>query len=238
MPIASRSKPDRRLYPPIHRCSAVDPPRKSQIRATYERIADSFAETRTTPWPEVLAFARQLPPRSRVLDLGCGHGRHARPVAGMGHRVVGIDFSSSLLRLAASASTPGATLEWLLGDATRIPLADGSVDACLCVAVLHHLPSSSDRLQALREIRRVLRQQGSVFLSVWDADQPRFRDAMRSEDHDAWVPWTLPDGTTVDRYYHLFTQEELERLIIESGLHGERFFRVAENIFAQASRHG
>ena len=125
----------------------MDLPTKSEIRATYDRIADSFAETRKTPWPEVLAFARHLPRRSRVLDLGCGHGRHARPIAEMGHRVVGIDVSSSLLRLAVSASLPVANLEWLLGDAARIPLADGSVDACLCVAVLHHLPSSSSDLQ-------------------------------------------------------------------------------------------
>ena len=119
------------------------------------------------------------------------------------------------------------------------------MDAALCVAVLHHLPSVDERIAALREIRRVLVPRGRVFVSVWALDQPRFRKAVEARRHLPWevrgdvsVPWTMPDGVVIPRYYHLFQEGELEELIIGSGLHGERFFRGPGNLFAEASNHG
>jgi SAM-dependent methyltransferase len=90
-------------------------------------------------------------------------------------------------------------------------------------------------MSALGEIRRVLRPGGTLFASVWDRDQPRFHE---SESADVGVPWRLPDGTKVSRFYHLFREGELESLIIESGLRGERFFRARSNRFAEATKHG
>ena len=117
--------------------------------------------------------------------------------------------------------------------------------AALGGAVLRHLPAVGERLAALRGIRRVLAARGRAFVSVWALDQPRFRRAVEARKDlpadvrgDVEVPWTLPDGVVVPRYYHLFQEGELERLIIESGLHGERFFRGPGNLFAEASSHG
>src|SRR5438309_629133 len=60
----------------------------------------------------------------------------------------------------------------------------------------------------------------------------------RPKKADVEIPWRLPDGTTIPRPYHLFQEGELERLIIESGLRGERFFRSAGNWFALARADG
>lgn len=219
----------------------MDVPVKGEIRDAYERIASSFAETRKEPWPEVADYVRSLPRGSRVLDLGCGHGRHMRVLAEAGHRPTGVDFSPGLLRLGRAR----LQADWIEGEATALPIRGSSMDACVCAAVLHHLPTHGDRIRALREVRRVIRPNGSAFVTVWSADQPRFealvrRSANRPADVgvDTRVPWALPSGGSVPRYYHLFAPAEFKASIIESGLHIERFFMGRGNLFVRVSKDG
>jgi tRNA (uracil-5-)-methyltransferase TRM9 len=216
---------------------------KKQVRAAYDRIAESYAAAREQPWPEVLDFITGLPSGDLVLDVGCGHGRHARPLALTGHGVVGIDLSRRLLsigRKAASSSPEFHAIDWLSGDATALPFADSTFDAALCIAVLHHLPTRGERVVALTEMRRVLRPGSPAFLSVWSLDDPYLEKALggRPKKADVEIPWRLPDGTAVPRSYHLFKEGELDRLIIDSGLEGESFFRGSGNFFASARTHG
>jgi tRNA (uracil-5-)-methyltransferase TRM9 len=216
--------------------------RKAEIRATYDRIADSFAAPRREPWPEARSFIETLPQGSRVVDLGSGHGRHARALAERGCRSVAFDFSLRLLMIGRTAERTKRTrpsIDWVEGEATQLPFRDRAFDAALCIAVLHHLPTEADRIAALREVQRVIRPRSPVFASVWARDQPRFRGSLSTQaSGDVEVPWTMPDGVVVPRFYHLFWDGELERLIIESGLHGERFFRGDGNWFVLARRHG
>ena len=53
----------------------------SDQRKVWTAIADSFDRTRQRPWPHVVRFIEGLPPASRVLDLMCGNGRHAKVAA-------------------------------------------------------------------------------------------------------------------------------------------------------------
>lgn len=216
---------------------------KREIRATYERIADSFAATRREAWPEVRSFIDSLPRPSRVLDLGSGNGRHANVLASGGHRAVALDFSRRLLMIGrryAAERARAREIQWVEAEATALPFREASFDAGLCIAVLHHLPTEADRIAALLELRRVLRRESPALVSAWAKDQRRFQVALEggSGGDDVDVPWTLPDGTAVPRFYHLFQEGELERLIIESGLHGERFFRGGGNWFAQVRTNG
>ncbi|HYR81517.1 MAG TPA: class I SAM-dependent methyltransferase [Thermoplasmata archaeon] len=216
---------------------------KADIRATYNRIAESFAARRREPWPEVLSFIEALRRGSRVLDLGAGNGRHAKILARRGIRPVAVDFSRRLLMIGQTGEGgegDAMRIDWVGGEATKLPFRNGSFDAALCIAVLHHLPLEADRLESLRELRRVLRAGAPVLVSVWAREQPRFQSALAPPevDGDVEVPWTMPDRTVVRRFYHVFKAGELERLIIASGLDGERFFRGAGNWFAQARSNG
>src|SRR5688572_28115203 len=121
-------------------------------REVWTAIADSFDRTRQRPWPHVAAFLDALPRRSRVLDLMCGNGRHAKAAAALGHQVVALDWSAPLLARSAG--------DRVLADAVALPLRDASVDACVFAAGLHGLPSAEGRAACLRELRRVLRPGG------------------------------------------------------------------------------
>jgi ubiquinone/menaquinone biosynthesis C-methylase UbiE len=216
---------------------------KKSVRATYDKIAESYAAAREQPWPDVLDFITDLPSGGHVLDVGCGHGRHARPLALTGHMVAGIDISRKLLSIgkkATSSSPEFRAIEWLNAEAAALPFADATFDAALCIAVLHHLPTHRDRVLALTEMRRVLRPGSPAFLSVWSLDDPYLEKTLggRPKKPDVEIPWRLPDGTAVPRPYHLFKEGELDALIIESGLEGESFFRGSGNFFVLARTHG
>ena len=70
----------------------------------------------------------------RVLDVGCGPGRHANALAAAAARVVGVDISHRFVALAAEAAStdrPGETARFAVGDARSLPVRPGSFDAVI-----------------------------------------------------------------------------------------------------------
>lgn len=118
----------------------------------------------------------------RVLDLGCGEGRHAI-TAYLTEEVhaVGVDMSFDDLDTARSRfedfrQAEGASrLSLAVADGTRLPFADASFDKVICAEVLEHVPNYH---AMLGEIRRVLKPSGALAVSV-----PRFGPE--------WICWQL-----------------------------------------------
>ena len=104
---------------------------------------------------------RELPEARRrpvVLDLGCGGGLVAEALAQRGCAVLGVDASLPSLRTARRhARAGGARVAYVSGDAARLPLGDGAVDAVVAADVLEHV---DDLAAVLREVARVLRPGG------------------------------------------------------------------------------
>ena len=117
------------------------------------------------PEPAVLEWARGLAQGARVLDLGCGVGRHTIPLARMGLRVVGGDIAPSGLA-ACAARMEEADLSPLLvrHDMAHLPFADGLFDGLLAFHVVYHTTLAGLRA-TLAEIRRVLRAGGWLYLT-------------------------------------------------------------------------
>ncbi|MFC7233789.1 class I SAM-dependent methyltransferase [Halosegnis marinus] len=202
---------------------------RDAVRDTYDRIAAHFSETRAHPWPQIEAF---LDGRAGDvgLDLGCGNGRHAEPLAARCARVVGLDVSRALLDLAVErARERGVEAAWVQGDAGRLPVRRDAVDLAVYVAALHHLPSRAARRGSLDELARVLAPTGAALVSVWSTTHGKF-DA--TEGFDTVVDWTLPDGETVPRYYHIYDPAEFDADLAASALAVERTFTDSGNCFA------
>ena len=191
--------------------------RKRRVAATYDQIADHFAETRHHPWPEVREF---LTDRNAAvgLDVGAGNGRHAELVAERTRRVLAVDVSRELLVTARERATErgyAASLAPVAADAGRLPVATDAVGLAVYVATLHHLPTRETRVASLSELARVLEPGGRGVVSVWSTAHDRFD---RETGFDTTVDWTLPGGETVPRFYHVYDPTEFRSDLRRSAL--------------------
>lgn len=109
-----------------------------------------------------------LPPHARVLEIGCGSGRDARALSGMGFSVVATDASEGMIREAKRlsegnrASLGFTCLAFPLPE--NHPLLLEQFDLVLAVAVIMHL-SPEDRKKLLAQISRVLKPKGCFYCS-------------------------------------------------------------------------
>ncbi len=108
----------------------------------YERDVVDSPFYRALDGLTVRRWGRGLPPASRVLEIGAGTGRVAVRLAAAGHHVIALDLTGALLRRAqekARALGVGAHVDFVVGDAERLPVRDGVLDAVAVHGVLHHV---------------------------------------------------------------------------------------------------
>jgi ubiquinone/menaquinone biosynthesis C-methylase UbiE len=208
-------------------------PSRDRVRRTYDRIATHFATTREYPWPEVESFLEDRE-GSVGLDVGCGNGRHAELLADRTDTVVALDVSRSVLETARSRARDRAfDVALVQGDAVALPIATDGVDLAVSIATIHHLPSRSGRRDSLAELARVLSPDGTALVSAWSTAHDRF-DASADDEtgFDTGLEWTLPDGETIDRYYHIYAPAEFEADLEAGGLAIESSFVSSGNCYA------
>ena len=179
----------------------------------YNSIADKYSRVREKDWPEFnFLFDKYLSPNDKVLDLGCGNARFYQSFKNKGVDYLGIDVSSKLIEIAKNNYPEGkfevSSIESILSD---------SFDKVYSIAVLHHIPSREMRLSFLKEIKRVLKDNGSLILTVWNLKEKMkkrsFLDWFRLDKGDVFLPWY---GSR-DTYFHCFNLEELIQLVSEAG---------------------
>lgn len=168
----------------------------------YYRLLEPFhteadARFETAALRELLGLAQD----DRVLDLGCGWGRHLRLLAAAGHDVTGIDLSVTLLRKGRTArgarlshdrdAAVGRDSPLVAGHMLRLPLAGETFDVVLNLATSLGLFLDDDTAaRALAEARRVLRPGGRLLLEGMHRDDVESAFAERDR-------WVLDDGTEV-----------------------------------------
>jgi SAM-dependent methyltransferase len=104
--------------------------------------------------------------RARILDAGCGNGRHAVPLARAGHRIVGLDSSAVLLAATRRAARNRPWPHLVRGSYARIAFEPAAFDAVLCLGTaLGYLGDEGDAA-ALREFRRVLAPNGRLVIET------------------------------------------------------------------------
>ena len=177
-----------------------------------------------------------LHPGMRVLDVGCGPGRHSQELVARGMSVVGLDRSWRFASLAAGG--PGG---FIRGDARWLPLADRSFDAVisLCQGGFGLLGGDGDTV-VLAEMLRVLRPDGRAALSAfsayfqvrWLEDGDTF-DADKGVNHERSV---VKDESgceeTFDLWTTCFTPRELRLMTAAGGGVVEHLWSVAPGDYA------
>jgi SAM-dependent methyltransferase len=157
-----------------------------------------------------------LRPGERVLDMGCGAGRHAFEMYKRGADVIALDQDADELAtvrewfaaMKESGEVPeGAEADVKEGDALGLPFGDGEFDRIVAAEVLEHIP---DDLKAISELVRVLRPGGTLAVSV-----PR------------WLPeiicWQLSDDyhNTPGGHIRIYSDKELIGKLANAGLEFE-----------------
>jgi SAM-dependent methyltransferase len=142
-------------------------------RSHFDEIADAYdAQIPPAQRASLLArkttlMAREIERRlamgpARGLDVGCGQGWYVARMRELGFDVHGIDESARQTALARThVDDPLVIGE---GSVLSIPAAPGAFDFVYCINVLHHLPSIEDQRAAFRELVRVLRPGGLLFV--------------------------------------------------------------------------
>jgi demethylmenaquinone methyltransferase / 2-methoxy-6-polyprenyl-1,4-benzoquinol methylase len=140
-----------------------------RVAPRYDLANTVFSLGQDRHWRQAAARATGLAPDGVAADVACGTGALTRELEATapGALVVGLDFSEGMLARAGAG-------HFAAGDATRLPLADASVDVVTIAFGLRNLP---DPAQGLREFRRVLRPGGRLVVCEFSHPVvPVFRD--------------------------------------------------------------
>ena len=109
----------------------------------------------------------RLSPRCRVIDIGCGHGRHALAVVERGAEVIGLDFAVALLSRARQLEQElGIRAGWIRGDMRRLPFRSGCADGAILMDAFGFFETDDEHDAVLREAARVLTTGGRMALKV------------------------------------------------------------------------
>lgn len=136
----------------------------------YDEIAADYAQGRWAfPWvlEPLTRRARDLPPNSNVLEVGCGTGNYVSALANEfpEHSFFGFDQSKAMLAVAQSRSE---TVSFCLADAEHaFPYADRSFDLAFLVDVVHHIKNLRNLFE---QCSRVMKPEG-LLLIVTDSEQ-------------------------------------------------------------------
>jgi SAM-dependent methyltransferase len=220
------------------------------VENNYREISDDFNTTRNKYlWPEIFNLAEMVKDGDTVLDVGCGNGRLLNALKDKQITYLGVDNSQELVRLAEEqfkTIEKKANHYFRVGnilDLGRLP--QFNFDYVFCVAVLHHLPGENLQIDALRQLKNKVKDDGKIILTVWNLWRQKkyaslilkfwllkFIGKNKMDLGDILFDWKNTGGERVSqRYYHAFRWSELNKIVKKSGLKIEKRFRDKHNFY-------
>jgi len=204
-----------------------------ETKRNFDKIAEKFSESRKKSWEIMKIFINDIKEKEKVLDIGCGNGRLYELLKEKEVEYIGIDNSEKLIEIAREKfSKP----KFIVVDALNLPFKDEEFDHVFMIAVLPHIPSKELQLKVLKNAYRVLKKNGSLFLTCWNLFQPKlfFANLIRRFKNpklyqgfslkDFLIPWQMKTGEKIQRFYYAFTKNELKKLLQKSGFKIEKIF--------------
>jgi len=152
-------------------------------------------------YDEIVERVLTANPKS-ILDLGCGNGNVLEKIKLKSDAdLYGLDLSENMIELAKEKL--GTRVELKVGDAEQLPYDDNQFDVIICNASFHHYPNPD---QVLREIRRVLKPNGTLVLG--DPTAP-------FEWYLKFLNWGLKWSNSGD--YRIYGKKEIHELLSKHG---------------------
>jgi SAM-dependent methyltransferase len=216
--------------------------------SNFNQIANDYHLKRKKPWRPLEFFLNHLRNKSYTfrglnLDLGCASGRNFKLMYSPPNKLIGIDLSIELLKIAKSnlkdinqfSQFESKFIQLLLGDITHLPIRQNSMQNVFSIATIHHVKKKSERKNTMLQIYELLEEGGNLIVTVWRKWQKKFRryflfewfkrkfatDYKKQQElnglgefGDKYVPWTLSKEQVIyDRFYHFFSKNEMKKLL-------------------------
>lgn len=196
---------------------------KEITKETYDNISKDWEEKRQYYWEPVVNFVEQIQNKENIkfLDLGCGGGRHLELAEKKGikkENCIGCDYSISQLETVKQKG-----FQTIQSDLINLKIEDNSFDYIICIAAHHHLLNKEEQLQSLKEMKRILKENGKILLANWfpeneflnkQIQKGKFKfeneDQKINEKNKGIVKVTYTyENQKHNRYYYLFEEQEL-----------------------------
>jgi ubiquinone/menaquinone biosynthesis C-methylase UbiE len=215
---------------------------KTFFGTDYLRIYSPFLPPeRTAREVAAIIMLLNLPPGSSILDLCCGPGRHALPLAQQGYRVTGLDQNENFLQQAQSvAEAKGVEVRWLQSDMRTIPFKN-EFDAVINIFTsFGYLEDEDEDMRVLQQVQQALKPNGRLLLET--VYQPRvlrnhsphgiirYKDGLivleerhldlRGSRNEIVITMLSPDGRRTEhrQSIRIYTLSELARMLAEAGM--------------------
>lgn len=150
---------------------------------------------------------------NRVLDLGCGAGRHCVYLAKNGLDVVGVDVSESALRMANEwvRKERLTNVSLIRATMTNLPFSDSRFDAVISVSVIHHA-IKKDIVKTMDEVYRVLEKNGVFLTNLVSVKDPRYGTGQKVENNTFRILEAFEEKR-FEELHHFFTRREVSKLL-------------------------
>ena len=131
----------------------------NNVNNVYNHIAEHFNVTRVNKWYWVTEFLNNFKKNSLIVDLGCGNGRN---MDYENLNFIGVDNCSKFVDICKDKN-----YNVINSNITSVNLESNIADGIICIAVFHHLSTIEHRIDALKEMKRILKPGCKLLLSVW-----------------------------------------------------------------------
>ncbi|MHA2397320.1 MAG: class I SAM-dependent methyltransferase [Promethearchaeota archaeon] len=214
----------------------------------FNQIAQDYHQKRKKPWRPLEFFMTYLKKKGYlfngiILDLGAANGRNFKILGTPPLKIIGIDISLELLKIARDdlqnpehySKKESSVIQIIQADIRYLPIRDNSVQNIFSIATIHHIKHRAERKRMMSTLKKILRSNGSLIITVWRKWQKKYRSyflydwlkRFLSSEHkynqglvglvefgDKLIPWTLSDQKKAyHRFYHFFSKHELKKLL-------------------------
>jgi ubiquinone/menaquinone biosynthesis C-methylase UbiE len=167
---------------------------KEQIKKTWNDIAKKYGSYHRKFAKELDNFLKEVD--SNLLDLGAGDCANTRIILERSIKLYAVDFSEEMLK-----NAPEKAIK-ICSDVTKIPLKK-KFKYITAIAVIHCLPTDEDRINFLKEVKRLLAPGGQALITSWDYPK-------KGHIHLLWGK--------IKRDYYFLSKSELQELLEKVGI--------------------
>jgi ubiquinone/menaquinone biosynthesis C-methylase UbiE len=141
-------------------------PRQFYTELGYKKLAERKPSAYTKA--ELTYLLRLIRKDSKILDLACGYGRFAIPLAKQGYKIEGLDITPSFIKKAKEESHKnGIKIRFRVGDMGDMPYKSESFNVVICMwDAFSEILGKKDQSRAIKEIYRVLKPGGFAIIEV------------------------------------------------------------------------